>query len=76
MKNKECSNKHYFRVTRTHHREKMKKNQAPHSSVREHSMSCPATIDIHSLKILFTASSETDLRILESYMYFSTKSGY
>ena len=38
----------------------------PHSAVREHLESCPASYDINNFKILTSAAHESDLRILES----------
>ena len=46
----------------------------PHSAVREHLESCPASYDINNFKILASAAHESDLRILESLYIAKLKS--
>ena len=39
-------------------------SRPPHSAVREHLESCPASYDINNFKILASAAHESDLKIL------------
>ena len=45
----------------------------PHSAVREHLESCPASYDINNFKNLASAAQESDLRILESLYIAKSK---